>query len=171
MKKFAAALVASALAAFALVAPVSPAAAVDGPYPAAQCDVQVSSTTVRSGEPFTVTVRVINDIAADLSATYRGTTRSKDDTLELKAEFVAPRTDRDLRTQVTTTCDGEPGSVADILVLGSDGADDGIGDADADAGDANGILPGTGGTDLWLLLLGVLLLLAGVGAVVQRRRS
>lgn len=171
MKKIAATLVATALAAFALVAPATVASAVT--YPAAQCDIQVSSTTVRSGEPFTVTVRVVNDVPADLSATYRDTTRSKDDTLELVAQFTAPRTSRNLTTQVTTTCDGQPGSIADILVLG-DGAGDGgdaAADSDADAGDANGFLPGTGGTDLWLLILGALLVLAGTGAVVRRRRS
>lgn len=174
MKKIAATLVATALAAFALVAPATVASAVT--YPAAQCDIQVSSTTVRSGEPFTVTVRVVNDVPADLSATYRDTTRSKDDTLELVAQFTAPRTSRNLTTQVTTTCDGQPGSIADILVLGDgagdgDGGSDGVADADADAGDANGFLPGTGGTDLWLLILGALLVLAGTGAVVRRRRS
>lgn len=173
MKKIAATLVATALAAFALVAPATVASAVT--YPAAQCDIQVSSTTVRSGEPFTVTVRVVNDVPADLSATYRGTTRSKDDTLELVAQFTAPRTTRNLDTQVTTTCDGQAGSSADILVLGDGAGDgdggDGVADSDADAGDANGILPGTGGTDLWLLILGALLVVAGTGAVVRRRRS
>ena len=171
MKKIAATLVATALAAFALVAPATVASAVT--YPAAQCDIQVSSTTVRSGEPFTVTVRVVNDVPADLSATYRDTTRSKDDTLELVAQFTAPRTSRNLTTQVTTTCDGQPGSIADILVLGDAVGDggDGVADSDADAGDANGILPGTGGADLWLLILGALLVIAGTGAVVRRRRS
>ncbi len=197
MKKIAAALAATALAALALVAPISPAAA----YPDPVCTVSVSSTQVRAGEPFTVTVT--SDIPADLTATYRGVTRSASQTLQLVAQFVAPQTDRDLQTTVTTTCNGQPGSTAGVTVIGSGGgggddadadggadsdadggvnadADGGVNadagntdaaaDADADAGDANGILPGTGGTDFWLLVLGALLVIAGVGTVVARRR-
>jgi LPXTG-motif cell wall-anchored protein len=62
------------------------------------------------------------------------------------------------------------GSQGDADVNAGGAGTDGVADADAGAEDRNGILPGTGGTDFWLLVLGALLVLAGVGAVVARRR-
>lgn len=62
------------------------------------------------------------------------------------------------------------GSQGDADVNAGGGGTDGVADADAGTEDRNGILPGTGGTDFWLLVLGALLVLAGVGAVVARRR-
>ncbi len=62
------------------------------------------------------------------------------------------------------------GSQGDADVNAGGAGTDGVADADAGTEDRNGILPGTGGTDFWLLVLGALLVLAGVGAVVARRR-
>ncbi|MEH3067048.1 MAG: LPXTG cell wall anchor domain-containing protein [Aeromicrobium erythreum] len=62
------------------------------------------------------------------------------------------------------------GSQGDADVNAGGAGTDGVADADAGTEDRNGILPGTGGTDFWLLVLGALLVLAGVGAVVVRRR-
>ena len=62
------------------------------------------------------------------------------------------------------------GSQGDADVNADGAGTDGVADADAGTEDRNGILPGTGGTDFWLLVLGALLVLAGVGAVVARRR-
>ncbi len=66
--------------------------------------------------------------------------------------------------------DADGGSQGDADVNAGGGGTDGVADADAGTEDRNGILPGTGGTDFWLLVLGALLVLAGVGAVVARRR-
>jgi LPXTG-motif cell wall-anchored protein len=169
MNKLVAAVVAAVVVAFGLVAPATSATAAT--YPPASCDIQVSSTQVRPGQPFTVTVTA--DKKADITATYLKVTRGVQDARRLVAEFVAPRVSRTTVTRVITTCDGQPGSIADITVVAGTGLgdSDSVADADADAGDANGILPGTGGTDLWLLVLGALLVLAGVGAVVVRRRN
>lgn len=62
------------------------------------------------------------------------------------------------------------GSQGDADVNAGGAGTDGVADADAGTEDRNGILPGTGGTDFWLLVLGALLVLAGIGAVVARRR-
>lgn len=175
MKKIAAALVASALATFALVGPVSPAAAVDlpipteSPYPLTVCDLQLSKTRVAPGETFTATVTA--DQPATITVSYGDQSFSEDDTLELVATFTAPNVASTRTTRVVATCGDLAAVSADVLVLvgGDDG--DAAADSDADAGDAAGFLPGTGGTDLWLLVLGALLVLAGLGAVVQRRRS
>lgn len=175
MKKIAAALVASALAAFALVGPISPASAVDlpvpteSPYPPTVCDLQLSKTRVAPGETFTATVT--SDQPTIITASYEDQSFSEDDTMKLVATFTAPNTTSTRTTQVVATC-GELGAVsADVLVAVGGDDSDAAADADADAGDAAGILPGTGGADLWLLVLGALLVLAGIGAVVQRRRS
>jgi LPXTG-motif cell wall-anchored protein len=176
MKKIAAALVASALAALALMGPASPAAAVDGPipteapYPPTVCDLQLSKTRVAPGETFTATVTA--DQPTTITVSYEDQSFSEDDTLELVATFTAPSTTSTRTTQVVAACGDLAAVSADVVVaVGDGGAVDAAGDADADAGDASGILPETGGTDFWLLLLGALLLAAGVGAVVQRRRS
>ena len=175
MKKIVAALVASALAAFALVGPVSPASAAglasaDAPYPPTVCDLQLSKTRVAPGETFTATVT--SDQPTVITVSYEDQSFSEDDTMELVATFTAPAASSTRSTQVVATC-GDLGAVsAEVLVVVGGGDDgDAAADADADAGDAAGILPGTGGTDLWLLVLGALLVLAGIGAVVQRRRS
>lgn len=42
---------------------------------------------------------------------------------------------------------------------------------DADNADSNGVLPNTGGSNLWLLVAGAALVIAGSGAVVARRRA
>lgn len=174
MKKIVATLVASALAAFALVAAVSPASAAglasaDAPYPPTVCDLQLSKTRVAPGETFTATVTA--DQPTIITASYEDQSFSEDDTMKLVATFTAPSATSTRTTRVVATC-GDLGAVsAEVLVVvgGDDG--DAAADADADAGDAAGILPGTGGADLWLLVLGALLVLAGIGAVVQRRRS
>ena len=174
MKKIVATLVASALAAFTLVAAVSPASAAglasaDAPYPPTVCDLQLSKTRVAPGETFTATVTA--DQPTIITASYEDQSFSEDDTMKLVATFTAPSATSTRTTRVVATC-GDLGAVsAEVLVVvgGDDG--DAAADADADAGDAAGILPGTGGADLWLLVLGALLVLAGIGAVVQRRRS
>lgn len=172
MKKIVATLVASALAAFALVAAVPPASAAglasaDAPYPPTVCDLQLSKTRVAPGETFTATVTA--DQPTIITVSYEDQSFSKDDTTKLVATFTAPAASSTRSTQVVATC-GDLGAVsAEVLVVVGGG--DAAADADADAGDAAGILPGTGGTDLWLLVLGALLVLAGIGAVVQRRRS
>jgi LPXTG-motif cell wall-anchored protein len=182
MKKFAAALAASALAALALVAPASAASAAADPYAPTVCDVQVSSTEVRSGEPFTVTVTA--DLASIISVTFNGETKkSPSEVTTFEAEFIAPRVQSDRQYPVSVSCGTTDGSLAGVTVLGPGGGSDGDADADADggsvnaaadsdtdAGDAAGILPGTGGTDFWLLVLGAGLVLAGLGTVVVRRR-
>lgn len=171
MKKLVAALVAVVAAALSLAAPTTAVAAT---YPPIQCDVQVSPAQVRPGQQFTVTVTA--DQRTTLTATYRNVTKRAENARRLVAQFTAPRVSTTQTTRVTTTCNGNAGSVADVLVVAGDGVGpasggtDGVADADADAGDANGILPGTGGTDFWLLVLGVLLVVAGAGAVVARRR-
>lgn len=168
MKKLAAALVATALTAFALVGGVSPASAVDtAPYPPTVCDIQVSKARVAPGETFTATVTT--DQFTTITASYEGQRASKADTKKLVATFTAPNVTSTRSTQVRATCGDLEGALAGVLVVVGAGAD---GVADADAGtDANGILPGTGGTDLWILVLGLLLLLAGAAAVARRRRS
>lgn len=42
---------------------------------------------------------------------------------------------------------------------------------DADNSDSNGVLPNTGGSNLWLLVAGGALLIAGSGVLVARRRA
>ncbi len=183
MKKHLAALVASVVAAVGLVAlpsaTLAPAQGATLPYPVLVCDIQVSKTRVAPGETFTATVTA--DVPTTITATYEGQTRSASNTKKLVATFTAPQVTRSTSTTVRAICGDKAGSGAEVVVApsgGSNGADvnaggggtDGVADADAGTEDRNGILPGTGGTDFWLLVLGALLVLAGVGAVVARRR-
>lgn len=59
-----------------------------------------------------------------------------------------------------------------VVTLLPRAAADADGDDGAADGDDNGLLPGTGGASLWLLVVGAALLVAGVGVVyVVRRRD
>ena len=78
--------------------------------------------------------------------------------------------DADGGSQGDADVSADGGSQGDADVNAGGAGTDGVADADAGTEDRNGILPGTGGTDFWLLVLGALLVLAGVGAVVARRR-
>ena len=190
MKKHLAALVASVVAAVGLVAlpsaTLAPAQGATLPYPVLVCDIQVSKTRVAPGETFTATVTA--DVPTTITATYEGQTRSASNTKKLVATFTAPQVTRSTSTTVRAICGDKAGSGAEVVVAPSGGSNgdggsqgdadvnaggggtDGVADADAGTEDRNGILPGTGGTDFWLLVLGALLVLAGVGAVVARRR-
>lgn len=90
-------------------------------------------------------------------------------------------------TTITATCEYDPadvpqprggGATAEVSAADTASASATVyllptatGDGDADGGDDNGGLPGTGGSSLWILIAGAALVVVGGGAVALSRRS
>ncbi len=155
-------LVAAVLAsAAAILATGTPAQA----YPDPVCTVSVSPQRIVAGSQFTATVT--STVATDLSATYRGVTKSASDATRLVARFNAGSAGSH---QLSISCGGEIKGVA-VQVLPADAAiDDPDGNDNGTGPSSNGLLPNTGGLPWILLVIGAVLVVAG-GTVAVRRRS
>lgn len=152
-------LVAAVLAsAAAILATGTPAQA----YPDPVCTVSVSPQRIVAGSQFTATVT--STVATDLSATYRGVTKSASDATRLVATFNAGSAGSH---QLSISCGGEIRGVALQILPAGANVDP---DDNAQAPSSNGILPNTGGLPWILLVIGAVLVVAG-GAVAVRRRA
>ena len=153
----------------ALLGAVAPSASA-ATYPDPVCTLTVSATSLKGGDELLVTVR--SDVATDLSATFRGETQSASNTTLLEATFKTPKVGKPTKAQVTATCGGVTRSTTVTLLPAGADIGDGTGNGDGDQGSGiGGILPSTGGPAFWLLLLGILLVLAGLTVAVRRRQA
>jgi hypothetical protein len=92
------------------------------------------------------------------TATGTGTT--------FKHTFTTPKVSKQRTLYVHCNCDNGAEQVFEVTILPTAVAQGG-----AVAPDHNGILPGTGGPALWILLLALALVLVGFGIVDVRRRN
>lgn len=167
MKKALIGIAATIVGALIIAMPAQSAHAVEDPYEDGICSVSISPTRVVGGQDFTVTVR--SDSPRDLSVSFDGQTRSRDDARELVATFRAPTVSSATTAQVTATC-GDQSRVASFQILAAAGAASGPGGSGSGGSSLAGILPNTGGVAWWLLLVGLVAAVVG-GAVTVRRRA
>lgn len=154
-------------------------------YPDASITVEISDTTVVSGERFTVKAQA--NVDCDWDATFDGKKRTGSGAT-FKTSFTAPHVKAKTVEKLTVGCtyDTASGGQAapsrshtsrsfDITVLpksaqGGPHANAGSGTHPTSSAHSSGFLPGTGGPFLWLLVLALVLILAGT-YVVRRRRA
>ncbi len=165
------------LLAFATTAPAQA-------YPDASITVEISDTTVFSGERFTVKAEA--NVDCDWTATFAGKKHTGSG-VSFKTHFVAPHVKHKTVYKLTVSCSyatASGGAAApsrsstsrsyDITVLPkkAQGGPNAHGRSGAQPASAHsgGFLPGTGGPFLWLLILGLVLVLAGT-IIVRRRRA
>jgi hypothetical protein len=135
-------------------------------YPDSVCTITVQPQRVVGGDPITVsgTSTVSHTWTFRFnghSATGTGTTFSH--------KFATPKVKVGRTIVVHAMCNGGADQEIPVLVDAAHGvAGPGQG---AVAPDHNGILPGTGGPALWILLIALALVLLGLGVVDVRRRN
>jgi hypothetical protein len=186
MKRFLAALGAMfvGLASFAVVVAVAPSASA---YPAPVFGLSVDHQVLVGGNPFTATATSSVDCTSwtlrFLDQTATGTGK------QLVHKFATPVVQDKTVYPVTATCtyteaSGAAGTAIQVRTATWDGqvpitllpqgasgvAGPSAGGNHQGTGDHNGILPGTGGPSFWALLGAVLLVLAGLTAMVRSRR-
>ena len=150
-------------------------------YPAFTCT--ISLVSVVGGEDATVTATIDPETDVDFRLTYRSQVHTDDGVTTTTATFETPEVDHPTNTIVEGTATVEGGDsvpcTGTIRLLpddDDDDDDDGDGDGDGDDGDGagdgdnGGLLPNTGGERLAWLIIGIMLVLAGSGAVVASRR-
>jgi hypothetical protein len=165
MKKIAVLCIA-ALGAALMVVGTAPSASA---YPEVTCNVTVSRQALNPGESFTVTGKIqVTDsgrsTADGVAWTFdwNGVTKHRTGDL-VHASFTAPEVDSTRKITLTAKAETSQGPCVhhfDITVLGPAVAGPGPG----------GVLPGTGGPALWLLVAALVLLLGGGGAVIASRK-
>jgi hypothetical protein len=165
----------------ALVATAQSASA----YPAPVFDLSVDHQVVVGGNPFTATATASVDCTQwtlrFLDQTATGTGK------KLVHQFSTPVVSKKTVYPVSATCtytdaSGAAGTAIQVrsatwtgdipitLLPRSSGGVGGPSAGGGSGGDHNGILPGTGGPAFWVLVVAVLLVLAGLTAMVRSRR-
>ena len=142
-------------------------------YPEGVCDLEVSAQVVNSGETVTATSHYsVVDTSARKQAgddvhwvlTFNGDSRTGTGET-FTASFTAPDVTKPSSFKLTSTGTGPAGTCSrsvDVTVLP---------DGSVSPPGGGGGLPNTGGPDLWILLLGVVLVGAGTAVTLRTRRK
>jgi hypothetical protein len=136
-------------------------------YPDSVCTITVQPQRVVGGQPITVTGT--STVSHTWTFEFNGKTATGKGTT-FSHKFATPKVKSGRTLVVHAMCDGGADQEIPVLVDAAHGSA-GQGQGGAVAPDHNGILPGTGGPGLWILLLALALVLVGLGIADVRRRN
>jgi LPXTG-motif cell wall-anchored protein len=130
------------------------------------CGVTLSlnDSTVVGGKTFTFTADA-GSVDCDWTATYAGKTKTGSGT-SFSGSFATKTVSKKTTTTINATCDQGANRVCPVsahVILFP------VGTAPADEA-TNGLLPDTGGSSLWILALGGVLVVGGAGVTYAARR-
>ncbi len=140
-------------------------------YPEAQCEVSVSAQAIKEGQKLTVKGSAGQSLT--WTTTFNGETRTGTGKT-FSARYTGPAVSQPTTYQLRLNAEGSASASChrtfDITVSPKGAPRDGDGDTSGPTTDNDGLLPNTGGPQLALLGLALLLLLAGATSIRRARR-
>ena len=139
-------------------------------YPDPTITIDLSDARFVGGLDFDYTV-TSSDVDCEWAVTYGGETQEGDGT-SISGTFGTPKVSAEKDTTLTATCTYDDTAEVSPSAVASGTATVTLLPQGVDTNDqsSNGVLPDTGGSNLWILVAGAALVLGGGGAVVASRR-